>query len=106
MTEKRIVSLTLDLSSTSREDAVRQFITAVGLYGMGAFDFQVFEGEEDMIMVNGREAMLTTMHDSDEHQEIKEDQIRSDAMEDAVAEVEDVDVEDVDVEWPENGEEE
>lgn len=101
MSDNRIVSLTLNLSSTSNEDAVRQFITAVGLYGMGAFDFQVFEDEDDMTMVNGREAMLATMNVSDEHQEIKEDQIRSDVMDDAMAEIEDVDVE-----WPEDDEEE
>lgn len=95
MSDKRIVSLTLSLDSNSNNDAVRQFIQAIGLYGMGGFDFQVFEDEEDMIMINGRDAMIETMHDSDEHQEVKEDQVRSDTMEDAA-------VEDVDVEWPED----
>lgn len=93
---KRIVSLTLNLNSTSNNDAVRQFINAVGIYGMGGFDFQVFDDEEDMVMVNGREAMLETMPDVG-RQEEREDKIRTDVREDA-------EVEDVEVEWP--GEEE
>lgn len=94
---KRIVSLTLSLDATSsNEDAVRQFITAVGLYGMGAFDFQVFEDDDDMIMVNGREAMLATMPDQTEREEVREDQVRTDLEED---------VEDVDVDWPGDEEE-